>query len=234
MIRNLFYIIIFLFCFCCFSVAEQQKEQTEITGEMMTLKKNENAVIFTGGAKVVRGDKTIKADKMEYKKTTGLINAYGNVKFFLNNKDGKVNAYAQNAIYNVNDYTGKLWGGKPLIEYTVKDSTEIIKLYADNFYLENGLETARAENNVEIISSSGTIFSDNALIDKNSKTLYMHKDTKKPQVTAFQEDKKAVFEADEINMFYETKTVTMNKNVKGKITIESNNIEDLNIRGLEE
>ena len=87
MIKNLFCIIIFLFCFSCFVIAEQQKEQTEITGESMTLKKNENAVIFTGGAKVVRGDKTIKADTMEYKKTTGLINAYGNVKFFLNNKD---------------------------------------------------------------------------------------------------------------------------------------------------
>ena len=227
MIKNLFCIIIFLFCFSCFVIAEQQKEQTEITGESMTLKKNENAVIFTGGAKVVRGDKTIKADTMEYKKTTGLINAYGNVKFFLNNKDGKVNAYAQNAIYNVNDYTGKLWGGKPLIEYTVKDSTEIIKLYADNFYLENGLETARAESNVEIISSSGTIISDNALIDKNSKSLYMRKDIKKPQVTAFQEDKKAVFEADEIYMLYEDKTVKMNKNVKGKITID--NVENLKI-----
>ena len=227
MIKNLFCIIIFLFCFSCFVIAEQQKEQTEITGESMTLKKNENAVIFTGGAKVVRGDKTIKADTMEYKKTTGLINAYGNVKFFLNNKDGKVNAYAQNAIYNVDDYTGKLWGGKPLIEYTVKDSTEIIKLYADNFYLENGLETARAESNVEIISSSGTIISDNALIDKNSKSLYMRKDIKKPQVTAFQEDKKAVFEADEIYILYEDKTVKMNKNVKGKITID--NVENLKI-----
>lgn len=221
MIKKIFFVIIFCLSFYCFALSEQVKEQTEITGEMMTLKKNENVVIFTGGAKVVRGDKTIKADKMEYKKTSGMINAYGNVKFFLNNKDGKVNAYAQNAIYNVNDYTGKLWGGKPLIEYTVKDSTEIIKLYADNFYLENGLETARAENNVEIFSSSGTIFSDNAFIDKKSKTLYMHKDTKRPQVTAFQEDKKAVFEADELYMLYETKTVTMNKNVKGKITIEN-------------
>ncbi|WP_413854662.1 LptA/OstA family protein [Candidatus Ruminimicrobium bovinum] len=234
MIKKIFFTIMCCLCFYCFAAGGQVKEQTEITGEMMTLKENENAVIFTGGAKVVRGDKTIKADRMEYKKTTGLINAYGNVKFFLNNKDGKVNAFAQNAVYNVDNYTGKLWGGKPLIEYNVKDSTEVIKLYADTFYLENALETARAESNVEIISSSGTIISDNALIDKKSKTLYMHKDIKKPQVTAFREDKTAVFEADEIYMLYEDKTVTMKNNVKGKITIESDNLEDLKIKGLEE
>ena len=217
-------------CFYCFALGEQIKEKTEITGDMMILKKNENIVIFNGNAKVVRGDKTIKANNMEYRKNTGKINAYGNVKFFLNNAEAKVNAFAQNAIYNVDDYTGKLWGGNPLIEYEVKDSTEVIKLYADTFYLENGLETARAENNVKIISSSGTIISDNAFIDKNSKSLYMHKDIKKPQVTAFQEDKKAVFEADEIYMLYEDKTVTMKNNVKGKIIIESDNLDDLKIR----
>ena len=221
MIKKIFFIISFLFVFCCFATSQQQKEQTEITGDSMTLKKSENTVIFNGDAKVVRGDKTIKADKMEYRQNSGQIFACGNVKFFLNNNETKVNAFAQNAIYNVDNYTGKLWGGEPLIEYKIKDSTETIKLYADIFYLENGLESAKAQDNVKIISSSGTIISDNALIDRNTKSLYMYKDIKKPQVTALQEDKKAVFEADEIYMLYEDKKVTMRNNVKGKIIIEN-------------
>ena len=65
MIKNLFCIIIFLFCFYCLALAGQQKEQTEITGDSMTLKKAENTVVFNGNAKVVRGDKTIKADRMQ-------------------------------------------------------------------------------------------------------------------------------------------------------------------------
>ena len=54
----------------------------------------------------------------------------------------------------------------------------------------------------------------------------MTKDKNKPSVDVKQDDKEAHFKADEISLFYDTKTVQMKNNVEGKIIMENiNNLE---------
>ena len=91
----------------------------------------------------------------------------------------------------------------------------------DALYLNDNFESVKAVDNVRIISSSGTITSDNAILKKADNSLYMEKDKNKPQVNVWQEDKQAEFKADEISLLYNEKTVRMNKNVEGKIIFES-------------
>lgn len=199
----------------------QEQEKAELTGDRMEIKNSGEKTIFKGNAKIVRGSNTITSDTMFYYKNNSRIDAVGDVKFMVKNEDGGViSASSQEATYNTKDYSGKLWGGKPVIEYNVKNSTDKIYLYADELYLNKDFQSAKAENNVTIVSSSGTITSDNAFLDKKNNILFMHKDKNKPCIDAYQNDKKANFKADEISLFYNDKTVKMNKNVEGKIIMD--------------
>ena len=114
-----------------------------------------------------------------------------------------------------------MWGSNPVVEYKIQNSTDTIFLYMDTLYLSDNFESVKAVDNVKILSSSGTITADNALLKKEDNSLYMEKDKNKPQVNVWQEDKKAEFKADEISLLYDKKTVKMNKNVEGKIIFES-------------
>ena len=114
-----------------------------------------------------------------------------------------------------------MWGKNPIVEYNVKNSTDVIYLYMDTLYLNDNFESAKAVDNVRIISSSGTIKADNALLNKAEHSLFMQKDKNKPQVNVLKDDKNAEFKADEILLLYDQKTVKMNKNVEGKIIFES-------------
>ena len=54
----------------------------------------------------------------------------------------------------------------------------------------------------------------------------MQKDKNKPEVYVKKDDKEAIFKADEIDLFYDKKTVQMKNNVEGKIIMEDiNNLE---------
>jgi lipopolysaccharide export system protein LptA len=213
---------LFIFClFVSFSFAKE-KEKTVVTGDRMEIKKSGEKTIVKGNAKIVRSSNTVTSDKMTYYKNNSNVDASGNVVFFVNNEDGSIiKATSEEAVYNTNDSSGQLWGGRPTIEYNLKNSTDTMYLYADKLYVDNDFEYADAEGNVEIVSSSGTIISENALLDKKANTLFMHKNKKKPQINAYQNDKKAEFKADEISLFYNEKTVKMNKNVEGKITMDT-------------
>lgn len=204
-----------------------ERKKTEITGKIMTVKNAGKEAVFSGGAKIVRASNTITADNMIYYKQTDTVNADGNVKFKVINNDGSViNAKSQKATYNVKNYDGKLWDGNPIVEYKLKDSTDTVFLLADTVEINKNFESAKAQDNVKIISSSGTITSDNAFLNRNDNSLVMKKDKKKPQVDVKQDDKEAHFKADNISLFYDTKTVKMNNNVEGKIIIEDiNNLE---------
>ena len=225
MIKNFYFIIILFFCFSvCFANAQNEvaKQKTEITGNQMIIKNSGEKTIFKGNAKIVRGCDTITADNMIYYKKTDNIDATGNIKFIVKNDDGStVNAMSQKAIYNIKNYNGKLWGGNPVIKYNIANSTDTVFLYADTIELNKNFESAKAKDNVKIISSSGTITSDNAFLNRNDNSLIMTKDKNKPAVDVKQGDKEAHFKADEISLFYETKTVQMKNNVEGKIIMET-------------
>lgn len=220
--RNKISVILSLCFIFWFSYAHGQKERTIITGDEMLIKKKEELTVVKGNGQVVRGNKVIKADTIIYSEKQNQIDANGNVKFFDTYDDGsKIKALSANATYNTEKSDGKLWGGNPFIEYNIKNSTDVVYLYADNFYLDQGFQSARAESNVKIITSSGTITSDNAKVSKSDNTLYMHKDINRPKIIAYQDDKYAEFESDELYLYYDKKTIKMNKDVKGKFIMNT-------------
>ncbi len=221
MIKNIFYITILCLIFS-FVYAKEQKQKTEITSDRVILKNKGQIAYFEGNAKVKRGNYKITSKEMIYYKKTEDIEAKGNVKFLVKNEDGSIiKARSASAQYNTKKLNGKMWGKNPIVEYNVKNSTDVIYLYMDTLYLNDNFESAKAVDNVRIISSSGTIKADNALLNKAEHSLFMQKDKNKPQVNVLKDDKNAEFKADEILLLYDQKTVKMNKNVEGKIIFES-------------
>ncbi len=221
MIKKIFFIMTALFV-VSFVCAAEQKQKTEIVGDKMIIKDKGKIAYFKGHANVKRGNYNITSNEMTYYRTTDDVDAKGNVNFFVANEDGSViKAKSENAQYNTKLLNGKMWGNNPVVKYELKNSTDTIYLYMDTLYLNDNFESVKAIDNVKIISSSGTITADNALLKKSDNSLYMEKDKNKPQVNVWQEDKKAEFRADEISLLYDEKTVKMNKNVEGKITFES-------------
>ena len=221
MIRNILLIIFSMFIFSVV-YATEQKQKTEITGDKMILKDKGQIAYFKGHANVTRGNYNIMSNEMTYYRKSDDVDAKGNVLFIVKNEDGSIiKASAANANYNTKLLNGKMWGDNPFVEYELKNSSDTIFLYMDTLYLNDNFESVKAIDNVRIISSSGTIISDNALLKKEDNSLYMEKDKNKPQVNVWQEDKKAEFKADEISLLYDKKTVKMNNNVEGKIIFES-------------
>lgn len=221
MIKNISVIIVAMLCFS-FVFAAEQKQKTEITGDKMILKDKGQVAYFKGHANVKRGNYNITSNEMTYYRNTDDVEAKGKVNFLVKNEDGSViKANSANAKYNTKLLNGKMWGDSPVVEYEIKDSTDTVFLYMDTLYLSDNFESVKAIDNVKIVSSSGTITADNALLKKEDNSLYMEKDKNKPQVNVWQEDKKAEFKADEISLLYDKKTVKMNKNVEGKIIFES-------------
>jgi len=221
LIKNISVIIVAMLCFS-FVFAAEQKQKTEITGDKMILKDKGQVAYFKGHANVKRGNYNITSNEMTYYRNTDDVEAKGKVNFLVKNEDGSViKANSANAKYNTKLLNGKMWGDSPVVEYEIKDSTDTVFLYMDTLYLSDNFESVKAIDNVKIVSSSGTITADNALLKKEDNSLYMEKDKNKPQVNVWQEDKKAEFKADEISLLYDKKTVKMNKNVEGKIIFES-------------
>ena len=229
MIKKIFFIMTMALFISSFVYASEQKQKTEIVGDKMIIKDKGKTAYFKGHANVKRGNYNITSNEMIYYRTTDDVDAKGNVKFSVINEDGSViKAKAENAKYNTKLLNGKMWGNNPVIEYELKNSTDTIYLYMDTLYLNDNFESVKAIDNVRIISSSGTITADNALLKKSDNSLYMEKDKNKPQVNVWQEDKKAEFKADEISLLYDEKTVKMNRNVEGKITFEQ--IDNLEVK----
>ena len=231
MIKRFFTILLLCLVVITVSFADNtsvKKEKTEITGNKMIIKDKGNIAFFKGNAKVVRGNYNITSDNMTYYKDSSEIDAEGKVNFFVTNDDGSIiKASSEKAQYNTKKLSGKMWEGNPTVEYKIKDSSDTVFLYMDTLYLNDNFESAKAVDNVKIVSSSGTITADNALLNKNENSLFMQKDKNKPQVTVWQKDKKAEFNADEISLFYNSKTVKMDKNVEGKITFD--NLENIEV-----
>jgi len=95
-------------------------------------------------------------------------------------------------------------------------------LNAKEIYIDRNVETLKAVSNVEIITASGTIYSDNALFNKKTSSVAALKENKRPAADIFYDGKKGYYEADEM-IFYnskENKKIEMNGSVLGKIQME--------------
>jgi len=197
--------------------------KTVITGEEMEIRRSGDITISRGNSKAVNGRNTIKADVMTYDKKNDAVDASGNVKLFSKTDDGEpLKAFGDFADYNLKSEKGKLWGKKSYIEYFMKNSEAPLKLNAKEIYLDKNIETLSAYKNVEIITASGTITSDNAVFDKKTYSVFMEKDQKRPVADVYYDGRNGIYEADAMTFYNadDKKKIVMNGNVSGKIEME--------------
>lgn len=203
--------------------AQSTSEKAVITGDYMEVRNNGNLMISKGNSKAVSGKNTIKANELRYKKSNNFVNAAGNVRLY-SSTDGNepIEAFGKFAEYNLDKDNGKLWGEGSVIKYFMKDSSAPLVLNAEEIYLDRKHETLSAYKNVEVVTSSGSIYSDNAVFNKKNDSIEMKKDKKRPTADVVYDGRKGLYEADTM-IFYnadDKKKIVMKGNVTGKIEME--------------
>lgn len=206
-------------CLC----AQNVVEKAVITGDSMEVRNNGAIMISRGNSKAVSGKNTIKANELRYNKASSLVNASGNVRLYSFTDDNEpVEASGKFAEYNLSKDSGKLWGQGSGIKYFMKESSAPLTLNAEEIYLDKNLEKLSAYKEVEVITSSGSIYSDNAVFDKKNESIEMEKDEKRPVADVFYDGRKGLYEADKM-IFYnadDKKKIVMKGSVTGKIEME--------------
>ena len=209
--------------FCAVIVAaENISDRTVITGDIMEILRSGETTVSKGNSKAVNGRNTIKSDKMTYNKKDSYVSASGNVRLYSRTDDDEpLEARGDFANYSLQLQQGKLWGKKINVKYFLKDSDKW-ELNAKEAVIDRNIETLSAYKDVEIITSSGTIYSDNAVFDKKTFSLTAVKENKRPVADVIYDGKKGLYEADEM-IFYNSKNdkkIVMNGGVKGRIQTE--------------
>jgi lipopolysaccharide assembly outer membrane protein LptD (OstA) len=201
--------------------------KTVIIGDELEIRKAGEVTSSLGNSKAFNNGNVITADKMTYDKKKSDVLAKGNVKLVLKNQKGEpIEARGSFAEYNMNSQSGKIWGNNALIKYFVENSTTPYVLHAKEIDIDRKNQTLRAYNNVEVITSSGTIYSDNGVFDKNSLNVVFKKDRKRPIADIYYDGKNGRYEADEM-VFYNgdnNKKIVMHGSVTGKIEIKEEDI----------
>jgi len=212
---------VLLFC-AVICAAENISDRTIITGDVMEILRSGETTVSKGNSKAVNGRNTIKSDKMTYNKKDSFVSASGNVRLYSKTDDNEpLEASGDFANYSLQLQRGKLWGKKTNVKYFLKGSDKW-ELNAKEVLIDRNIETLSAYKNVEIMTSSGTIYSDNAVFDKKAFTLTAVKENKRPAADVLYDGKKGFYEADEM-VFYNSKDdkkIVMNGSVKGKIQME--------------
>jgi lipopolysaccharide export system protein LptA len=219
-----FSVLLVLFCFFILSFAQGiTSGKTVITGDEMEIRKAGDITISRGRSKAVNGRNTIEADVMTYDKKKDIVDASGKVKLFSKTEeDEPVKAYGDFASYNLREEKGKLWGKKTYVEYFMKNSDKPLMLNAKEIKLDRNLETLSAYKNVEIITSSGTIVSDNAVFKKKASSVVVVKDEKRPVADVYYDGRNGLYEADTMTFYNaaDKKKIVMSGQVTGKIEME--------------
>jgi lipopolysaccharide export system protein LptA len=170
----------------------------------------------------------IIADKTSFDKKRSEFSASGNVKVvskFINGK--RVEASGSFAKYNTNAGKGKLWGKgeKTSVKYFVKGASTPVIIWADEMQFDKNGKSIKAYGDVFVVTSSGTISSDNAAFDQKTSSVVFKKDKKRPVAEVKYEGRKQFYEANKI-IFYDNdnnndvKKIFMEGDVKGKIEME--------------
>jgi len=167
----------------------------------------------------------IIADKTSFDKKHSEFLASGNVKIVSKFTNGeRVEASGSFAKYNTNTGKGKLWsrGKKTSVKYFVKGSSTPVIIWAEEMQFDKNGENIEAYGDVFVVTSSGTIRSDNATFDQKTCGAIFKKDKKRPVAEVGYEGRKQLYEANKI-IFYDNndvKKIFMEGEVKGKIEME--------------
>ncbi|MCL2485632.1 MAG: hypothetical protein FWF00_06160 [Endomicrobia bacterium] len=205
------------------SYAQKPAGKTVVTGDILEVLQSGEKIISKGRSKAVNDKNTVTADKMTYIRKDSVLTAAGNVKIFSKTDDGEpVEAYGSYAKYNIETGQGKVWGAKTSIKYYLKTSTAPFILKAHEIILNGNKETITAYKNVEVITSSGVIYSDNALFEKKNEAVYFNKDNKRPSADVHYDGRKGFYEADKMTFYNsdDNKKIVMSGSVAAKIEME--------------
>jgi lipopolysaccharide export system protein LptA len=194
-----------------------------ITGDVMEIRKGGDITVSRGNSKAVNGKNVIEAREMVYNKKKSLLSAKGAVKLFSKSDENEpLEAYGGFASYDTSRQKGKLWGDEAEIKYYMNSSSAPLVLKAAEIYVDRSIETLSAYKDVRVVTSSGTIYSDNAVFYKKDGSVVMEKEQKRPLADVVYDGRKGVYEADKM-VFYnsdENKKILMSGKVSGKIEME--------------
>ncbi|MDR0820572.1 MAG: hypothetical protein LBN19_03555 [Endomicrobium sp.] len=216
-----------VFIFTVISFAGGISGKTLITGNEMEVRKAGEITILKGNSKAVTDGNVMTASKMIYDKKNSILSAFDNVVLLSKMQNGKRFEVCGNfAYYYINDKKGKFWGDNTVAKYFVQNSssssTPPIILCAQEIYIDRNLETLNAYDNVIIETSSGIVYSDNAVFNGKTLNAIFQKYKKRPIVHVSYDDRKGFYEADEMifNIADDNKKMIMNGEVAGKIEME--------------
>jgi lipopolysaccharide assembly outer membrane protein LptD (OstA) len=220
---NVALFIVFIFIVISFAAGISGK--TLITGDEMEVRKAGEIAILKGNSKAVTDGNVMTASKMIYDKKNSFLSAFDDVTLLSKMQNGeRFEVYGKFAHYYINAKKGKFWGDNTVAKYFARDSSSILPiiLRAQKIYIDRNLETLNAYDDVIIETSSGTVYSDNAIFNGKTLSAVFQKHIKRPIVHVSYGDRKEFYEADEMifNIAENNKKIIMNGGVTGKIEME--------------
>jgi len=196
-----------------------QEQKTIITGDQMQMKKGGKVLVFTGNAKVTRGNNILQADSMIQDKVSNIVEAAGNIRFQTCSSDKEpIYATSGKARYDISGEKGSLWENRPHIIYYVKDSTGPVHLFADELQFNKKNEEIAGSGQVEILTSSASVYAPSALFLQKEKKMTFSGNPQ-PKLIILQEKQQGTYTADRITMLIDRKKVIMEGSVHGKMSV---------------
>ena len=215
-------VYILVICSGCV-VVRAEEPKTIITGEQMEMSSGGKIVIFTGGAKVIKGQNELTADKIIQDKKNNRVEASGHVIFKTINKANEpMRGTAEKMVYDISRDSGRLSGGRPELIYYANTSTGPVILRAGDISFNQRKEELYAKDNVEIVSSSATAYSPRAVFYQKIKNIVLSGPTPQPLVIFIDESGKPNrYRADIITFLEGGNKIKLDGNVKAVVMVEN-------------
>jgi lipopolysaccharide assembly outer membrane protein LptD (OstA) len=195
--------------------------RTIITGEEMEILKGGQTVLFSGGARVTRGENVLTADRLRQDKKTNRVEAEGRVNFKSYTQERElVLGRSERALYLPADEKGELWEGRPEIQYYAKTSTAPLQLEADRIRFDQKTEEIQASGTVTIVSSSATAHAPEAVFRQRDKTVVLNGTAPQPRVRYLGEKGVSTYQADRITVYIDRKRTFLEGNVHVRVESE--------------
>ncbi|GHT37818.1 hypothetical protein AGMMS49593_05780 [Endomicrobiia bacterium] len=197
--------------------------KTVITSDEVEIKKTDGVTVisYTGNSKAINNCNEITADKMTYYKEKSDLLAEGKVKLSLKNKKGEpIEASGNFAKYNTASQAGEVYGDNALIKYFIEGSTVPYTLYAKKIDIDRKNQILKAYDDVKVITSHGTIHSDNGVFDQDNTSIVFKKDKKKPIADVHHDGEEGRYEADEMIFYNKGNRIIMKGSITGKINMK--------------
>ncbi|MCA6071408.1 MAG: hypothetical protein LE168_03350 [Endomicrobium sp.] len=217
-------VILIILMVAAISFTAELSGKTIITGDAMHVKKAGGVTISKGNSEAINDTSAMAADEMSYDKQSSELFATGNVRLVSRTQKGEpFEAYGNFAKYDMNTRKGKIWGDYTVIRYYVNNSATPLVMCAKEVYIDRETQTLDGYKDVEVVTSSGTIYADNGSFDSTTLGMTFKKDEKRPIANVNCDGRKGLYEADKI-IFYDSegnKRIIMNGSVVGKIEMEN-------------